>query len=238
LAAAGGLAALVEFGYGNAVAEALRVSKGDFAITFAITALSCPNCTKEQFIESFAVNLAGNQIFKGIFVGLSDAQLLPKARLYAAAYIESLQERAFFNKIVAQIAEFGSKVNPYWQPFLDKVKTLVLNGSVISKGGKFISKEINDVVERVFSNTNKLNHLIDGSTNSVHSWETIVPNKNAADILDIVKETLQHGTDELYNGTLTKVAKVTRNGITKKVQITYININGKLIPSNGWVIKP
>jgi Bacterial EndoU nuclease len=73
--------------------------------------------------------LAGNQIFKGIFVGLSDAQLLPKARLYAAAYIESLQEGALFNKVVAQIAEFGSKVNAYWQPFLDKVKTLVLNGT-------------------------------------------------------------------------------------------------------------
>jgi hypothetical protein len=85
-----------------------------------------------------------------------------------------------------------------------------------SKGGKLISQEINDVVDRVFSNSNKLSHLIEGSANSVHRWESLVPDKNAADVLDIVKKVLEHGIEELYNGrTLTKVAEVTRDGVTK-----------------------
>ncbi len=108
-----------------------------------------------------------------------------------------------------------------------------------SKGGKLISQKTNDVVDRVFSNSNKLSHLIDGSKNSVHRWESLVPDKNAADVLDIVKEVLEHGVDELYeNGTktyTTKVSSVTRDGITKIVQITYFMVNGVLTPSNGWV---
>jgi hypothetical protein len=37
-----------------------------------------------------------------------------------------------------------------------------------SKGGKIISQSINDIVDKVFSNPNKPDHLIEGSSNSMH----------------------------------------------------------------------
>jgi hypothetical protein len=226
LATAGGLSALIHGGHGIAVAEALTVSKGDFAITFAITALTCTTCTEAEFIESFALNLAGNQVFKGIFVGLTESERLNQARIYAIAYINSIKQTASYGKVVGKIGEFGNKVSGYWQLFLDKIKSLVQvtragNWGVFSKikmkittidtDGWLMGKYVNGELQVI------------GKTNIAQKWDYIV--KTDGQILVGRKHSwLSQGKDVLAAGELKY-----NNG--KLVEIS--NASGHYLPSTS-----
>jgi hypothetical protein len=121
-----------------AAKQALIVTKGDVAIIFAITAFTCSDCTPEQFIESFALNLAGNQAFKGAFAGASQSEILAAARVYAARYVEYLKNTGVFKRSTSEISEFGSKVSSKWQSLLDKLKSKV---GVVQQAGRLAWKE-------------------------------------------------------------------------------------------------
>ena len=165
LAAAGGLSALIHGGHGIAVAQALTVSKGDFAITFAITALTCTTCTEAEFIESFALNLAANQVFKGIFVGLTESERLNQARLYAIAYINSIKQTENYGRVVGKIGEFGNKVSGYWQPFFDKIKSLVQVSGAGNALASFINKKLAqklDEITRIWNTKYPVQEMLEG----------------------------------------------------------------------------
>ena len=45
---------------------------------------------------------------------------------------------------------------------------------------------------------NKINHMIDGSKNSNHGWEKLVPDKNWSDIKNIIADVMDTGVEGPY----------------------------------------
>ncbi len=82
------------------------------------------------------------------------------------------------------------------------------------------STKIDKMVDKVF--TTKAQHVINGSNNSVHNWETLVPDKNPEKIKAIIKSVLENGTDVAYKRGQAKSMQITVNGVTKEVQVPYI----------------
>ena len=51
---------------------------------------------------------------------------------------------------------------------------------------------------------NKINHIINGSNNSNHRWENLVPDKNWNDIKKIIAEVMNIGVEGPYKSVYSK----------------------------------
>jgi hypothetical protein len=120
--------------------------------------------------------------------------------------------------------------------FVEALKGVIKGDNIISGGGKIIYKEINDIVNSVFQNPNKVNKIINGSENTDHLWHLIVPDKNPNGIADIVKETLQYGADVPYKTVSSKVLNVTRNSNSHTVQVPFTTVSSKIIFGDAWIV--
>ena len=81
--------------------------------------------------------------------------------------------------------------------------------------------------------SNKIHHIIEGSKNSNHLWETLVPDKNWNDIKQIIFTTMLNGTEMTHKGVYKKVLDF--NG--KVVEVTYKKLsNGYIAISDAWVV--
>ena len=79
---------------------------------------------------------------------------------------------------------------------------------------------------------NKINHMIDGSKNSNHGWEKLVPDKNWSDIKNIIADAMDTGVEGPYKSVLSK--KATINGF--EVEVTYTKLSdGTIKISDEWV---
>ena len=79
---------------------------------------------------------------------------------------------------------------------------------------------------------NKINHMIDGSKNSNHGWEKLVPDKNWSDIKNIIADAMDTGVEGPYKSVLSK--KATINGF--EVEVTYTKLSdGTIKISDAWV---
>ena len=79
---------------------------------------------------------------------------------------------------------------------------------------------------------NKINHMIDGSKNSNHGWEKLVPDKNWSDIKNIIADVMDTGVEGPYKSVLSK--KATINGF--EVEVTYTELSdGTIKISDAWV---
>ena len=79
---------------------------------------------------------------------------------------------------------------------------------------------------------NKINHMIDGSKNSNHGWEKLVPDKNWSDIKNIIADVMDTGVEGPYKSVFSK--KVTINGF--EVEVTYTKLSdGTIKISDAWV---
>lgn len=87
-------------------------------------------------------------------------------------------------------------------------------------------KQLNNLSE------NKINHIINGSKNSNHGWEKIVPDKNWNDIKDIIVEVMKTGVEGPYKSVFSKRALINRF----EVEVTYTKLrNGIVKISDAWV---
>ena len=79
---------------------------------------------------------------------------------------------------------------------------------------------------------NKINHMIDGSKNSNHGWEKLVPDKNWSDIKNIIADVMDTGVEGPYKSVFSK--KATINGF--EVEVTYTKLSdGTIKISDAWV---
>lgn len=79
---------------------------------------------------------------------------------------------------------------------------------------------------------NKINHMINGSKNSNHGWEKLVPDKNWNDIKNIVAEVMDSGVEGAYKSVFSKKAII--NGL--EVEVTYTKLSdGTIRISDAWV---
>jgi len=97
---------------------------------------------------------------------------------------------------------------------------------------KIVKQTINhldDLVDNIFTKSDKVHHIIEGSKKSNHFWELLSPSKNPEEIKDIIKEVLKNGSDIPYKSGFAKSLKVTRNGVTREVQVPYFRgANGEV----------
>ena len=81
---------------------------------------------------------------------------------------------------------------------------------------------------------NKINHIINGSKNSNHGWENLVPDKNWGDIKNIIARVMDTGVEGPYKSVFSKKAII--NGF--KVEVTYTKLSdGTIKISDAWVIQ-
>ena len=109
--------------------------------------------------------MAVSQVFKGIFVGLTESERLNQARLYAIAYINSIKQTENYGRVVGKIGEFGNKVSGYWQPFLDKIKSLVQVSGAGNALASFINKKLAqklDEITRIWNTKYPLQEMLEG----------------------------------------------------------------------------
>ena len=79
---------------------------------------------------------------------------------------------------------------------------------------------------------NKINHMIDGSKNSNHGWEKLVPDKNWSDIKNIIADVMDTGVEGPCKSVFSK--KATINGF--EVEVTYTKLSdGTIKISDAWV---
>lgn len=82
---------------------------------------------------------------------------------------------------------------------------------------------------------NKINHMIDGSKNSNHGWEKLVPDKNWSDIKNIIADVMDTGVEGPYKSVFSK--KATINGF--EVEVTYTKLSDGTIKfqMHGYINK-
>ena len=79
---------------------------------------------------------------------------------------------------------------------------------------------------------NRINHIINGSKNSNHGWEKLVPDKNWSDIKNIIANVMDTGVEGPYKSVFSK--KATINGF--EVEVTYTKLSDDTIKiSDAWV---
>ena len=97
---------------------------------------------------------------------------------------------------------------------------------------------ISSSITKVFGDSRRLNHFIHGGKNSVHRWESLVPDLNPSEISKIADDVLRNGRVVPYKSGQSKVLSVTSNGVTKEVQIPYFKDDAGIMNfSSGWVLK-
>jgi len=81
-------------------------------------------------------------------------------------------------------------------------------------------------------NSNKINHIINGSKNSNHKWEKLVPNKNWSRIKNIIMEVLETGEVEPYKTGTSRIKMINH----ELVQVTYKKLlDGTIKIGNAWI---
>ena len=78
----------------------------------------------------------------------------------------------------------------------------------------------------------KINHIINGSKNSNHGWEKVIPDKNWNDIKNIIAKVMDTGVEGAYKSVFSKKGII--NGI--EVEVTYTKLgDGTIRISDAWV---
>lgn len=100
--------------------------------------------------------------------------------------------------------------------------------------GKLRNPRVSKYIEQLDNmSPNKINHVINGSKNSTHNWEKLVPDKNWDDIKNIIADVMETGVEGPYKTVFSKKAIV--NGF--EVEVTYTKlIDGTIKISDAWVI--
>ncbi len=79
---------------------------------------------------------------------------------------------------------------------------------------------------------NKISHIINGSSNSNHRWDELVPDLNWTDISNIINEVMVKGTESSYKSVFSKTLEI--GGYI--VQVTYNKLtDGSIRISDAWV---
>lgn len=138
---------------------------------------------------------------------------------------------------MTDIADFADEASKYYDNLDDGMKVLddvdevkATDGAkeVTGKGGtgsKYMEQLDN------FSES-KITHMINGSKNSSHSWEKLVPDKNWNDIKNIVNNVMENGVEGPYKSVFSK--KMTINGY--EVEVTYNKlVDGTIKISDAWI---
>lgn len=90
--------------------------------------------------------------------------------------------------------------------------------------------QMHKAIENIDSN--KIHHIINGSKNTNHQWEKVVPNKNWGGIKKVITEVMESGGEVPYKKVSSKVKIV--NG--EFVQVVYVKLsNGTIKISDAWV---
>ena len=124
-------------------------------------------------------------------------------------------------KIGLEIVRAGGKVYLIFTQIKDSINNL--NSKLQSSE---YMKQLNDMSQ------NKINHIINGSKNSIHGWEKLVPDKNWNDIKNIIVNVMDNGVEGPYKSVFSKKAII--NGI--EVEVTYTKLSdGTIKISDAWV---
>ena len=100
-----------------------------------------------------------------------------------------------------------------------------ISGKIIENNSPYL-EQLNNMSE------NKINHIINGSKNSNHGWEKLVPDKNWSDVKEIIVDVMDNGVEGSYKSVFSKTATV--NG--HKVEVTYAKLSdGSIKISDAWV---
>lgn len=153
-----------------------------------------------------------------------------RARYYAPNIGRFTQEDVIYNDGLNLYAYCNSNPVMYSDPsgFAKETCKSKVGGECGSESGstsKYL-EQLDNLSE------NKINHMIDGSKNSNHGWEKLVPDKNWSDIKNIIADAMDTGVEGPYKSVFSK--KATINGF--EVEVTYTKLSdGTIKISDAWV---
>lgn len=173
----------------------------------------------DEAVEATAKEAAESAIKKGVKQGTKDA-------------IEDVAENSV-DDLLKNTEDFYDDIfDPYYKEQFNPIGEEAIGNpdgiEGISKSGstsKYL-EQLDNLSE------NKINHMIDGSKNSNHGWEKLVPDKNWSDIKNIIADVMDTGVEGPYKSVLSK--KATINGF--EVEVTYTELSdGTIKISDAWV---
>ncbi|MCD9612238.1 RHS repeat domain-containing protein, partial [Tenacibaculum maritimum] len=153
------------------------------------------------------------QLSAGVVQGLKEAPMLIAGEILFAKVGQAYQSWKA-SKIVQKATSQAGKIDDFVQLKMTKEALNTFKG-----GTDDAANTIGNLVDDVFAK--KAEHVIEGSKNSVHNWESLVPDKNPTKIKEIVKNVLEKGVDVPYKRGQAKSLDVTIDGVTKNVQVPY-----------------
>lgn len=202
--------------------EAYQISTGIAASSADLGKLLEVGLTKiaaKKAAKSAAKEAAESAIKKGVKQGTKDA-------------IEDVAENSV-DDLLKNTEDFYDDIfDPYYKEQFNPIGEEAIGNpdgiEGISKSGstsKYL-EQLDNLSE------NKINHMIDGSKNSNHGWEKLVPDKNWSDIKNIIADVMDTGVEGPYKSVLSK--KATINGF--EVEVTYTELSdGTIKISDAWV---
>ena len=173
----------------------------------------------DEAVEATAKEAAESAIKKGVKQGTKDA-------------IEDVAENSV-DDLLKNTEDFYDDIfDPYYKEQFNPIGEEAIGNpdgiEGISKSGstsKYL-EQLDNLSE------NKINHMIDGSKNSNHGWEKLVPDKNWSDIKNIIADVMDTGVEGPYKSVFSK--KATINGF--EVEVTYTKLSdGTIKISDAWV---
>lgn len=202
--------------------EAYQISTGIAASSADLGKLLEVGLTKiaaKKAAKSAAKEAAESAIKKGVKQGTKDA-------------IEDVAENSV-DDLLKNTEDFYDDIfDPYYKEQFNPIGEEAIGNpdgiEGISKSGstsKYL-EQLDNLSE------NKINHMIDGSKNSNHGWEKLVPDKNWSDIKNIIADVMDTGVEGPYKSVFSK--KATINGF--EVGVTYTKLSdGTIKISDAWV---
>ncbi len=154
-----------------------------------------------------------------------------------AGVMPGVEAIVFEQAIISTVSKL-SKMRQVWKAskLARKSGRLVNPGGDLMAGGEFLddfarmrtipppvtsqTTKIGNLVDDVFAQSD---HVINGSKNSNHLWEVLVPDKNPEKIKAIIVDVLENGKTIKYGQSGTaKVLDITENGTTRQVKATFV----------------
>ena len=109
------------------------------------------------------------------------------------------------------------------------------SGSSINNNEKGLNASNNDNLDEL--NDNDINHIKNGSKNSNHKWEKLVPDKNWEKMKNIIREVLENGNEKEKNSRH-QIFENTLEIDGHKVQVRYKKFpDGTIKVSDGWIVE-